>query len=341
MLPYEIDALLVLKYLIDNKIASSPINRAKSIWVYQFLAAGLLKACDEVKTHSQTLKNDENFMMQVFSEAIKDVELSSLFFSENIDEVVRNCIADILSPPLSFEAHDISSIQGYINQIAQYHSGKCMHYASLAMYYLLEANIKPLGSIWLYEKGSDAVGHNFIVIGIEKEEDYQHFADTDAIIFDYWRGLIFKARDAFKAGPLAEFDPQRIVSMYHVSSQDRNPFCLPLLNEQKRRECDRIESISRALLQALRLRAQSGEAVVAIESHVQDPDLDLIDLNNLHDLADNERAENISTMLRRLKRERADNAARGIQHAERFFSQEKKGRLPVETEHQVQQSALG
>lgn len=321
---YKIAALRVMKQLLQDKITESPVNRGESYWIFQLIWDAKEKSFEIVKNRFQEegKKEDASFWLEVFEKTAERAELSSLFFEEEATNILSKCLSAIIYPHQQFPVNEekeikIDCLQQLINQIRQFRSGKCMHYAALAMHYLLAANIRPLGSVWLQDKKNSSKGHNVIVIGLSDPQDYCHLAETDAIVFDYWAGAVFSARDAFQVGgPLADYDQSKTTLLLDISEHEKNPFILPLLNKKEINESKVLEFYAKTMTNIFVRRKELGEKVIDIKTK-NEADLDQEHLRNLRDLKDTNRKKNIETGLDTLKKY---EAVIKIQTAWRLFS---------------------
>lgn len=341
MLSYKIAALLVSRHLTLNKLLDTPINRGASFWVAYIVYMKFYDCLESVEDEfirNMRPQDDGSFWLEVYKEIARECELSDLFLSPlNIDILIK-CILHSLfisgTESIQYEKPSVSEIQSWINIGTDFHYGKCMHYAALGLYYLLEAKAGPITSIWLYEKRDAGLGHNILVLGLN-EDDFSHLADTDALIVDYWSGIFIDAKDAFKeGGPFAHLNPESFVIYYH-HVQGAHPFRLTLPEPDFQNKLDHASSIAHQMQAIFEERVKSGERIIPIMSHYNQ-NLNPTEAKSLIDLSDHERQSNFDCQLQLLHK--YETSARKIQRAWRFFSSKKT--LPQSTPDIEQEVSL-
>jgi len=326
MLIHTIDALLLMRDLFQNKITESPVNRGKSYWTLKLVSELIKTKIEAFQLGFKQSGKDDNytFWVELLKETAEEIELSSLFFDSDVINTLKNSILAIVFPHPQKMTNGTLLIQHLMDRMTYFRSGKCMDYASLAMYYLAEKNIKPIHSIWLSEKGTYERGHNIVVIGLGLD------SDTSPIVFDYWKGSIFELNNAFNDGaPLQDFDSASSIVYYHIKPNENNPFVLS--TEQDDELHDITNSLAQLMCEIFNRRKSSGEAVIDITTHLNRPDLNAEAKHNLLDLEDKEREENIRNVFSTL--EKYETAAKKIQTAWRFFSQKKSVVFPQNSTH--------
>lgn len=331
----EIDALLVMAQL--NAIASirSPINRGMA-----FLTDSLLKEMLRQLLKSGKI-NDSRSWPIIIETIAQEIEIYDVFSRDDILQCLASSLRFMLGtdnliikiePSQSRLDPDlmIPVMHRKISSLLETETGICVHYASYAIHYLIQAGIRPVSSIWLFNKESFSVespiGHNIVVIGLQNQDDYVNLANMDALIFDYWNGGIYSTRNAFSSGgPLEKYDESKMILMLHVNKDDVNPFppLTPNLDVKNRLKTDSVY-LSQCFLNIIHERIAKGEVVKDIASWIADYPDDEIKQTYL-DLNDSERLQNNRDVIDKL--ERYEKSARVIQSSWRFFSK-KRAQLP-------------
>lgn len=338
----EINALRMMVQLRSIDPVISPANRGMTFLIYSLLKSTLEKFSAEKKINSIMS------WFEIIEIVAKEIEIYTIFQKEGISQYLKASVRFIISyrrEHLKIQPHQlhidpalaIPFIHNKILSLLETESGICIHYASYAIYYLIQAGIRPVGSVWLSDKKlGHPIGHNIVIIGLQNQDDYANLAKMDALIFDYWNGGIFSTRNAFSSGGVLEqYDESKIRVVLHIKPDDVPPFPVLTPNlDLKKRLQQESSHVSQHFLSIIEDRIANGEKaedVVSWISKIPDEKQKLACM----DWDDSERRQNSRDVSERLMR--YEQSAKIIQSAWRFFSSKQTQSSDAPLSHQPAQ----
>lgn len=334
----EIDLLLMMRHLNSLDDIPAPINRGMAVLMSLLFERLLPEKQAYLKMNYVCFTMDHDyFWLTTMRRVARHIDMYDVFFRPDSLKFLENNIRFIMSDYEENEALEVSYLsqpsvapdraipfmQRRMLSLVGSRTGYCMHYAPYAMYQLLQAGVRPVGSILLVDKDNPGSGHNTIIVGINDLADYAHLATKDALIFDYWTGGVCSTRNAFAAGgPLEDYDESKIMVVLHVKEGEVNPFSEPCPDDSIVIQLERkAASYAKEFMGILQKRKQDGEtikAVTGIMDGLHDWDKVCLAPDDAPDPYDNQRYTNQNDVVARL--ETYEKAARVIQSSWRFFS---------------------
>ena len=182
------------------------------------------------------------------------VELSEFFVNDKYNEDLKTYFKIVLRDlfQLGKEASYLERLKvdealfhsENIKDFIKYQTGKCIDYASVALFELLKnEDIRPVSYLWLVSKESRSIGHGIVVIGID---DLRFLETEHCIIFDFWNGEVTRGHEYDFSGylpPLWPFSKKDVREDGERLYAELTALITPQVKEESRRAALVVDAV--------------------------------------------------------------------------------------------------